>query len=248
MIQNLIKGFGYLFRGLHLITRPGIRRFVLIPLSINIVLFGGASWYLFSQFEYWMSYLMPDFPSWLSWLESAISWLLWPMFSALILFLVFYTFSFLANLIAAPFNSVLAQKVEKHLTQQPLDSGPNYPGLELIKRSIASELAKLSYFMKWWFLLLLLSMIPVVNFAAPFMWIIFGAWMLSLEYLDYPMSNHNKYFKDINKQALTKRSLSLGLGGSIMLFTSIPVLNLVAMPAGVAGATALWVKQREQIS
>jgi len=62
------------------------------------------------------------------------------------------------------------------------------------------------------------------------------------------MANHNKFFKDINKQAITKRSLSLGFGGGVMLFTSIPVLNLIAMPAGVAGATSLWVKHGEQIS
>ena len=80
------------------------------------------------------------------------------------------------------------------------------------------------------------------------MWILFGAWMLSLEYLDYPMSNHKQFFKDINKQALSERSLSLGLGSGILLLTSIPFINLIAMPVSVAGATTLWVKHRNQLS
>jgi len=248
MIGNLFSGFGHIFNGLKLITQPGLRRFVIIPLSINIALFGGATWYLFIKFDEWMSSLLPDFPDWLSWLDSLLMWLLWPLFSVMILLVIFYSFTFIANLIAAPFNSLLAEKVEKYLTGQPVDGGPSFPTSEMIKRSIASELGKLIYFIKWWLLLFVLTLIPVINLAAPFIWILFGAWMLSLEYLDYPMANHNKFFKDINKQAMSKRSLSLGFGGGVMLFTSIPLLNFIAMPAGVAGATSLWVKHGEQIS
>jgi len=248
MISNLFKGFGHILSGLKLIAQPGLRRFVIIPLGINLTLFGGATWYLFIKFDEWMNSLMPDFPGWLSWLESILIWLLWPLFSIMLLLVIFYTFSFVANLIAAPFNSLLAEKVEKYLTGQPIDAGPGFPTSEMIKRSIGSEISKLAYFIKWWVLLFVLSLIPVVNIVAPFVWILFGAWMLSLEYLDYPMANHNKFFKDINKQAISKRSLSLGFGGGVMLFTSIPVINLIAMPAGVAGATSLWVKHGDQIS
>jgi len=258
MINNLLKGFGHIFSGLKLISNPGLRRFVLIPLSINIALFGGATWYLFIKFDEWLSSLLPrlpDLPGWLSWLEtvygwldSLITWILYPIFSAMILLVIFYTFSFIANLIAAPFNSLLAEKVEKLLTGQPLGDGPSYPTSEMIKRSIGSELGKLVYFIKWWVLLFIFTMIPGVNLAAPFLWILFGAWMFSLEYLDYPMSNHGKYFKDINKQAMSKRGLSFGFGGGVMLFSSIPVVNFIAMPAGVAGATALWIKHRDDLS
>ncbi len=254
MIGNLFSGFGHIFNGLKLIAQPGLRRFVVIPLSINIVLFGGATWYLFTKFDQWMNSLLPDFsgwPGWLGWLESLLMWfvwLLWPFFALMILLVIYYSFTFIANLIAAPFNSLLAEKVEKHLTGQPIDNGSGFPTSEMIKRSIASELSKFIYFSKWWILIFILTFIPLINFAAPLIWVVFGAWMLSLEYLDYPMANHNKFFKDINKQAMSKRSLSLGFGGGVMICTSIPLLNLIAMPAGVAGATALWVKHAEEIS
>lgn len=258
MLTNLIKGFGQIFSGLSLITKPGIRRFVAIPLGINVTLFGGATWYLFAKFDEWMTDLMPSLPAlpdWLSWLDSiygflqtAITWVLWPLFSIMVLLVIFYTFTFVANLIAAPFNSLLADKVENYLRNEPLDDGPGFPTFELIKRTIGSEIGKLVYFIKWWVLLFIFTLIPVVNVAAPFIWILFGAWMLSLEYLDYPMSNHNKFFKDINKQALNKRSLSLGFGGALMFLTSIPLINLIAMPAGVAAATSLWVKHGDEIS
>ncbi len=35
--------------------------------------------------------------------------------------------------------------------------------------------------------------------------------------------------------------MAMGFGGAVMLAVMIPVLNMVAMPAAVAGATAMWV-------
>jgi CysZ protein len=243
MIVNLFKGFGHAFTGLQLITRPGIRRFVVVPVAINVVLFSIAIYFLVTLFDQAIAYFMPNFPDWLSWLETAINWLLWPLFAVMIFFLVFYTFTFVANLIAAPFNSLLAEKVEAMLKGQPLDDSPSYPVWSTVKKSIASEIGKLWYLIKWSILLLIISFIPVVNVAAPPLWIVFGAWMLALEYLDYPMGNHGHFFKEINQQATSRKTLSLGFGSGLFLLTSIPVINFIAMPAGVAGATNLWVKQ-----
>ena len=90
---------------------------------------------------------------------------------------------------------------------------------------------------------MLVSMVPLINFAAPFLWIIFGSWLMSLEYLDYPMGNHDLTFKQ-QKQALKKRrGLSLGFGGGVMVLTSIPLVNFIVMPLATAGATIMWVEQ-----
>jgi CysZ protein len=37
--------------------------------------------------------------------------------------------------------------------------------------------------------------------------------------------------------------LALGFGTAAMGFTMIPIINLVVMPAAVAGASKLWVKE-----
>lgn len=246
MVFNLFRGFGYSFSGLQLISKPGIRRFVAIPLAINLVLFSVAIYFLVTLFDQAIAYFMPDFPAWLSWLETAISWLLWPLFAVMIFFLVFYSFTFIANLVAAPFNSLLAEKVEAMLNGESLQGSDYLPVWSTVKKSIASEIAKLWYLIKWSILLLILSLIPVVNVVAPPLWIVFGAWMLALEYLDYPMGNHGHFFKEINQQATARKTLSLGFGSGLFLLTSIPVVNFLAMPAGVAGATALWVKQGDR--
>ena len=245
MFINFFKGFAFSMQGLTIITQPGIRRFVAIPLAINVSLFSLAIYFLVSMFSQWMEALMPDFPSWLSWLEDWLNWLLWPLFATLIFFIVFYSFTFIANLVAAPFNSLLAQKVEAVLGNNTTDSTPILPPWETIKKSIGSEIGKLFYLVKWSILIMIISFVPVINFAAPFLWLVFGAWMLALEYIDYPMSNHGHYFKEINQLAAAKKSLALGFGTGSFILTSIPVINFMAMPASVAGATALWIKQEE---
>jgi CysZ protein len=77
---------------------------------------------------------------------------------------------------------------------------------------------------------------------APIAWLVFGAWMLSLEYFDYPLGNHGLTFGEARALIRRRPGAALGFGGVIMALTAIPVVNLVAMPAAVAGAAALYVE------
>lgn len=235
MISGFFKGFSYVLTGLSLITQKGIRPFVVVPLVINIIVFSGGIWLASSQVDSLMERLLP---SWLSWLE----WLLWPLFFIIIFFAVFYTFTLIANLIAAPFNSILAERVENRLKGLPVPEFQGYKSLPgLITRTFRSELSKLFYMLKWLMALLIITFIPGVNIIAPFAWALYGAWMLAIEYADYPMGNHELYFKDELPALKKHRAHALGFGGGLSIMTLIPVVNFLAMPVGVAGGTAFWV-------
>ena len=136
---------------------------------------------------------------------------------------------------------MLAERIEAVLTGKPLESDTSFT--EIAISSIRSQLGKLIYIMLWSIGLLLISFIPVINFIAPFLWIVFGSWLLSLEYFDYPMGNHDLSFADQKKRLSQHRGLTLGFGGSVMVLTTIPLINFVVMPLAVAGATIIWVEQ-----
>ena len=242
MNLKLLSGFAYSMQGLKLISQPQLRAFVIIPLCINIALFSAATIILYLQFNHWLDALLPNFPNWLSWLEDLIMWFVLPMFSIMILFISFYSFSFIANLIAAPFNNLLAEKTEQFLRGETLEQTSSLPPLSLVKSSILSEIGKLFYLLKWSILLLIISFIPLINIISPFLWLLFGAWMLALEYLDYPISNHGLYFKDLKNYIFSNKNQSVGFGFGVLLFTSLPILNFFAMPAAVCGAAALYTK------
>src|SRR5262249_37178764 len=111
-MHKFLQGSAYFFNGISLLFKPGIKRFVFIPLCINILVFIGFFFlfkHFFSEFNAWFYHFLP---SWLHWLTA----LLWIFF--VISFFIFFVYFFVtvANLIAAPFNSFLSEKVEFYLT------------------------------------------------------------------------------------------------------------------------------------
>jgi len=87
-----------------------------------------------------------------------------------------------------------------------------------------------------------LFVIPVVNIAAPFLWLAFSAWIMAVQYADFPMGNHGLKGPEIRRRLAAKRITSLGFGGGVLALTSIPIINFIAMPVAVCGATAWWVE------
>ncbi|MBT3061261.1 MAG: sulfate transporter CysZ [gamma proteobacterium symbiont of Ctena orbiculata] len=237
MVDNPLTGAGYLIKGLGLLNKPGLRRFVAIPLLVNVVVFSLLIWLGVGQFEQLMDRFLPNDESWLSWLR----WLLWPLFAITLLLIIFYTFTVIANLIAAPFNGLLAEKVERYLGgEMPKQASGAKQMFKDVAPALLSELRKLLYFLLRAIPLLILFLIPGLNVAAPFLWMLFSAWFLALEYGDYPMANHNLAFKQQHKRLKQARLSSLSFGGGLTLMMMVPILNFVAMPAAVAGATLFW--------
>ncbi len=253
--MQFLSGASFFLKGFRLILKPNIRRFTLIPFAINIILFvaviaigyGYTSEFILSftdRLEQWIAQL----PSWLSWLAvvaNALQWIIWPLFILSGLLFLFVFFSMIANLIAAPFNGYLAEAVELHLTGEVQDPGDNKP-LKDGLIAIMHELRKIAYFMLRAIPLLILFLIPVINVAAPILWLIFSSWMLAVEYLDYPMSNHRIAFKQQLARHKRQRGLSFGFGALVAFANTVPVFNFIVMPSAVAGATALFCKTNER--
>lgn len=235
-----LSGPQYLGEGLKLILRPGLRLFVLLPLTLNLLLFIALIGFAIREFSGWVDAFMPSLPDWASFLE----YLIWPLFVALVVLLVFFSFTMIANIIAAPFNGFLAEKVEVVVRGQ--DDFPPFSWAELVAmvpRTVGRELRKLGYFLPRAAGLLILSFIPVVNLVSTPLWFVFGIWMMAVQYIDYPADNHKLGWNEMLAWLREKRWQSLGFGGSVYLALLIPFVNIVMMPAAVAGATLFWVRE-----
>ena len=143
---------------------------------------------------------------------------------------------------AAPFNEILAERVELSLTGNT-PAQHSTPFLSALTAALMNQLRKLGYFAVRAAPLLLLYLIPGVNAAALLIWLLFSAWMMAVEYVDYPMGNHGMGFQ-IQRRALSEnRLLALGFGGAVLTLTAVPIINLIIMPAAVAGAAVMWVEK-----
>lgn len=235
-----VYGAGCLIRGGKMLSHPKLRPFVLVPLSINVLIFGSMiSWGL-SNFVAWIDSWLSQLPSWLSFIE----WILWPLIGITVALVTGYFFTAVALLIASPFNALLAEKAEELITGQPVQGLEGLgAALMSVPRGIFRELAKLAYYLPMAIMVLIISFIPAVNAVAPLLWLLLGAWMMSLQFVDYPMDNHQFSFKDVRIAVADRRLSSLGFGGMVAAFASVPIVNFFVVPAAVVGATILYVEE-----
>lgn len=246
MAKPLQSGPGYLFQGLRLLNHPQIRWFVLGPMLINVLLFILLTWIAIEQFSGLLNGMTDRIPEWLGF----IAWLFWILFGGFLLLVYGYSFAILGNILASPFYGPLAERVEAVLTNSCHTSPmTTKQALSLAGHSVKREFIKLGYFLPRiigvLLLTLILSFIPVLNLLGPTLAFFWGAWSLALQYLDYPADNNRVEFIELRKQLSKRRLAALSFGGSILLATTIPILNLFAMPASVIGATSFWLQRMD---
>jgi CysZ protein len=229
------SGAGYFIKGFELIKLKGIRRFVFIPLLVNLVLFSVAFYRLFLELESYMAMLDSWMPDWLSWLST----FLWPVAVLFLLVMFSFVFSSVANWIAAPFNGLLAEKVELMLCGKTIPPTSSVDVIKDIPRTLSREWSKLRYYLPRAIgFFILYWVLPIVGQV---LWFLFLAWMMAVQYKDYPFDNHKISFTDMRQALKQKQGLSYSFGITTALFSMIPIVNLVVMPVAICGATALWV-------
>ena len=185
MRGNVARGAGYLTRGAKLLNHPSLRVFVIVPLVINILIFGSLIALGFSYISDLMDSMLASIPGWMSF----ITWILWPLIIVTVSLIAGYFFTSVALIIASPFNALLAEKAEELIT---------------------------------------------------------GAWMMSIQFVDYPMDNHQLSFAEVKRAVRSRRLSSLGFGGLVAVCTGIPLVNFFVVPAAVVGATLLWCEELNQ--
>ena len=232
----VITAFLMPFRGLGLLLRPGLRRYVFAPLLINILIFSLTAWIGSIYFQEFIDWILPA-DSWMSYLE----WLLWPLFALSYLVIAFYSFTLVANLIASPFNGILAAQVEKLITGKLPEDHSGSVLAEIIP-AISGELGKIWYFLLRAIPVLILMIIPGLNAIGSVLWLLLGFWFLSIEYVDYPMGNHLIRPREQRRILRQRPFQTWAFGAAANLLMMIPVINFAAMPASVAGAALWWTK------
>ena len=88
--NNPVSGALYFVRGLALMTRPGIRAWVVVPLLINVSLFAAL---LYFGVSWLIGFATEMLPAWLEFL----SWILVPTYVLAVFMAGFYTFNIVAN-------------------------------------------------------------------------------------------------------------------------------------------------------
>lgn len=223
--NNPLFAIGCIGDAIKLLPHPQLRRYLLIPLLINLLLYSGAFVLGYFTVSDLMAQLIPD---WLSWL----SWILWPLFVLSFMIVGFFSFTLLANLIAAPYYSQLSAK-----TWQLISGSPTGTIEQPWDKVFLGEIKRIGYLLLRLIPMLLLFLIPGINIVAPILWGIFAAWGLALEFMAYPLENQGMSFPEQKQFLQGSRWGVLSLGGLTGLALSTPIVNLCAGQTAVIAAT-----------
>lgn len=231
----MVHAVSALNRGVSMVLGRGLRRYVFLPLLANLVIYALLFTFVINRFSGWVDYWMASIPGWLVWLE----WLIWPIVVLSLLVVLAFTFTVVANLIAAPFYGFLAENVEQRLSGQTesIDERSLWQqGIDSLKR----ELQKLGWMAPRVLLLVLIGFVPGINIFAPLCWALFSVWSTAIQYLDYPMDNNGVSFTDMRRRLSLRWWPTLTFGGVVSVLLWIPLVNLLIMPAAVAAGVMMW--------
>ncbi len=233
-VDEFVAGARYALGGLDWLGRRGCRRFVAGPLAVNVVVFALGGLWFFGALEDWRLALVAWLPDWLDWL----AWLLWPLGLVLLAVVVYLGFTALANLIGSPFNGLLAERVWR--LSGVSAPGPSAPLWRELVLAPVYEIRKLAGFAVLAVPVLLITVIPGVNVVSPLAWLAYGAWVLAAEYSDYPLSNAGIPWPRQRELRRVHRARLMGFGAVALGLTLVPIVNLLAMPTAVVGASLMW--------
>jgi len=238
-LHRFARGFSYPFRGgRFLLAHPRLLRFVLFPFLINTGVFTVAVYLGLGFFNQTVTSYLPQAETWY-WLF--LYYVIWLTAVVLTAVLVFFGFSVVGNLIAAPFNDLLAERIEAALTgsrrEEPFSLAEFWRDT---RRTLGVESKKMVLFVLGMLLLLLLNLVPALGtFLYALLSVLLTLFFLAVEYTGFVFSRHRLDFRTQRRYIFSRKALLLGFATGVLALLAIPFLQLLCIPAAVAGATLL---------
>jgi CysZ protein len=228
----------YVLRGaLFLWTHRVLWKYAAAPLAIGAVILGasyGLLYHLFTRF------VTPYSGG--EWFWRVLYYFVVAVVAVLLVALFFFLFTRIASAMAAPFNDLISQKTEELVAGTFTDTP--FSATRLFKdsaRSVYHSLRILALYLGLIFAALFLLLVPGIGsllFAAT--GTLLSAFMFAWEYLNYPLDRRRFSWKE--KSAFFRSSFRsvMGFGLGSVAAASIPVVNLLFIPAAAVGGTLLF--------
>lgn len=247
---GLIRGATRLLEALRLLRRePGLWIWCLLPLALNLLLFGAAIAVFAANYDalvLWLESLlaMDDPRAWYQWLWvgpiRALAWLLrWVLIAAVAL-LVYLLFTVVGSVLASPFLDLLSERVERIVAgAAPAAPSSWRTSLRVAARVFVEDLKRTAFFVLVQGALLAVALVPLLTPVAGIASLLFTMLFLSLDYTAYSLDRRRVPFHARRLWLWQHRRAMLGFGGAAFASFLVPGLNFLCLPVLVTGGTLL---------
>ena len=232
--MNPLPGIRVFAAGARLAADRQLLKYTWLPAVLSLAIITGGFLFASSQIDAAAAALRGSLPQWLGFIE----WLLVPIAYFVGIAVSAWVFGFVAIILASPFLGMLANAVERKVYgTSPAEAAGLSPTL---LESIAREARKLGYHLPRLLIVFIVTLIPIVNLAAPLIWLVFGAWTMAVQFADYAGENRRQPFAQTLVRLRGNRAAALGFGICATLALALPLLNFLLIPVAVSGGTLLW--------
>ena len=230
--MSLHQGVSCFFDGISMAKSRQVRPYIMLPAAVSFLIISSGLYFGLGYLSDAARSMSTSLPDWLSFLDVILT----PLIYIVGILAGTWMFGFLATIIGSPFLGELAKAVEdpQELAEQSWASS--------IWSALARELRKLRYHLPRLLALLLLGFVPVLNAIAPFLWVLFGAWLMAVQFCDFSTENNQRDFEHTLNTLRQHRFKALGFGACVTLAMSIPLLNFIIGPIAATGGTLLMMR------
>ncbi len=241
-MSGFVRGFKAPFRAIPFIFKaPSVLALVAVPLLINLVLYVALFWFAADAIKIVITTavtsLSAHLPAWLvvvaDWGMTITAWFTLLIVSA-------FTFTFVAGLLAAPFNDLLSRRTTKIFAARRQSAGAQ--ALAATTPLSLSFVTSMRMEFKRTIILLLgggfaalMGIIPFFQLPA----ITLGAFVLTFEYVGYAIAQRSSSLWTVWAFVLKNPARTMCFGCALLLLMALPFVGIVYVPLAVVGATLL---------
>jgi CysZ protein len=243
---GFFAGLGYPLRGARFVyvEHRGLAKFWLPPIALSSLAFAAVIWLALAVHgrfaeELWAT---PVGEGWFEGVKQVLHQLLSWLIAIALISAGALVVALGTSVIAAPFNDALSEAVEVIAAGRSPAPFSLARMLRSLGRTLGLELAK------WLLYASIMGPLWILNWVLPgpgsVLYLVAGtsitALFFAVDYLDFSAARHDFTLRQRAVLASTRLGSVMGLGFGIWALLFIPVINLLFMPAAVAGATLLF--------
>jgi CysZ protein len=230
----------YVLRGALFLWRHRVLwKYAAAPLAISTAVLGMSYVVLYYFVRKFLTPLTTE-----AWYVQALYYLLLIVLVLLFAVIFFFLFARVASALAAPFNEVISQKTEELVTGSFIETP--FSVVQLVRdstRAIVHSFRVLGIYVGLLIAALLLLLVPG---AGPLLFSAAGAllsaYMFAYEYLGYCMDRRRFSFREKQSFLRSQFRSVMGFGLGSVAAATIPVVNILFIPAAVVGGTLLFLE------
>ncbi len=238
------RGLTLPFRGARfLLANKGVKRYAVLPLIANVILYGIALTVFIYFLWNWNIYEVTwDFLGpvgrWLSHVVNWMGWLIKFVIAMVALAAAFFTFTAVGMALASPLNDMLSEKTEAMIVGgvERVDMPFRFT-VRAALLSFGDSLWNLIKQLCYTIIVLPFLFIPVVGFIPLFL---VGGYFAGFGFLDSSMARN--FLRPRHKNLLASERFweILGFGACMQALFAIPFVGMLLMPVGVVAGTILY--------